>query len=90
MALFSKLGTVYNYHASILAHYDAETTCTIYSGIPMGLFPRPKIAPRVWSPTGNEWFPTYSKQDDWEKYNARSSHTANDWACSYMSLAAGK
>jgi len=44
-------------------------TLHIYSGHPMGLFPSSKEAPRV-VVTNGMMIPNYSKQDDWEKYNA--------------------
>ena len=46
-----------------------EQTLVIYSGHPMGLFPSNKNAPRV-VVTNGMMIPNYSKQDDWEKYNA--------------------
>jgi len=54
-------------------HYLSEMaddqTLAIYSGHPMGLFPSHKNAPRV-VVTNGMMIPNYSKQDDWEKYNA--------------------
>ncbi len=44
-------------------------TLHIYSGHPMGLFPSNKDAPRV-IVTNGMMIPNYSKQDDWEKFNA--------------------
>lgn len=44
-------------------------TLHMYSGHPMGLFPSSKGAPRV-VVTNGMMIPNYSKQDDWEKYNA--------------------
>ncbi|MCM4172437.1 urocanate hydratase [Arenibacter sp. TNZ] len=52
-----------------LAIMTAEQTLHIYSGHPMGLFPSSKDAPRV-VVTNGMMVPNYSKQDDWEKYNA--------------------
>ena len=46
-----------------------EQTLHMYSGHPMGLFPSSKEAPRV-VVTNGMMIPNYSKQDDWEKYNA--------------------
>ena len=46
-----------------------EQTLHMYSGHPMGLFPSSKDAPRVVISNGM-MIPNYSKQDDWEKYNA--------------------
>ncbi len=46
-----------------------EQTLHMYSGHPMGLFPSSKDAPRVVI-TNGMMIPNYSKQDDWEKYNA--------------------
>lgn len=46
-----------------------EQTLHMYSGHPMGLFPSSKQAPRV-VVTNGMMIPNYSKQDDWEKYNA--------------------
>lgn len=46
-----------------------EQTLHMYSGHPMGLFPSSKHAPRV-VVTNGMMIPNYSKQDDWEKYNA--------------------
>ena len=52
-----------------LATMSDEQTLHIYSGHPMGLFPSSKEAPRV-VVTNGMMIPNYSKQDDWEKYNA--------------------
>ncbi|PXX25956.1 urocanate hydratase [Arenibacter sp. ARW7G5Y1] len=52
-----------------LATMTNEQTLHIYSGHPMGLFPSSKEAPRV-VVTNGMMVPNYSKQDDWEKYNA--------------------
>jgi urocanate hydratase len=52
-----------------LATMTDEQTLHMYSGHPMGLFPSPKEAPRV-VVTNGMMIPNYSKQDDWEKYNA--------------------
>ena len=52
-----------------LANMTNEQTLHIYSGHPMGLFPSSKEAPRV-VVTNGMMIPNYSKQDDWEKYNA--------------------
>ena len=52
-----------------LANMTDEQTLHMYSGHPMGLFPSHKDAPRV-IVTNGMMIPNYSKQDDWEKYNA--------------------
>ena len=52
-----------------LAQMNDEQTLTMYSGHPMGLFPSHKEAPRV-VVTNGMMIPNYSKQDDWEKFNA--------------------
>ncbi len=52
-----------------LATMTNEQTLHIYSGHPMGLFPSSPEAPRV-VVTNGMMIPNYSKQDDWEKYNA--------------------
>ena len=52
-----------------LATMTDEQTLHMYSGHPMGLFPSSKDAPRV-VVTNGMMIPNYSKQDDWEKFNA--------------------
>jgi urocanate hydratase len=52
-----------------LASMTDEQTLHMYSGHPMGLFPSSKEAPRVII-TNGMMIPNYSKQDDWERYNA--------------------
>jgi len=52
-----------------LATITDEQTLVMYSGHPMGLFPSHKDAPRV-VVTNGMVIPNYSKQDDWEKFNA--------------------
>ena len=52
-----------------LAEMNNEQTLVMYSGHPMGLFPSHKDAPRV-VVTNGMMIPNYSKQDDWEKFNA--------------------
>ncbi len=52
-----------------LATMTDEQTLHMYSGHPMGLFPSSSNAPRV-VVTNGMMIPNYSKQDDWEKYNA--------------------
>jgi urocanate hydratase len=52
-----------------LAEMRDEQTLVMYSGHPMGLFPSHKDAPRV-VVTNGMMIPNYSKQDDWERYNA--------------------
>jgi len=52
-----------------LSEMTNDQTLVIYSGHSMGLFPSHKNAPRV-VVTNGMMIPNYSKQDDWEKYNA--------------------
>lgn len=52
-----------------LSQMSDKQTLHMYSGHPMGLFPSSKDAPRV-VVTNGMMIPNYSKQDDWEKYNA--------------------
>jgi urocanate hydratase len=52
-----------------LATMQSDQTLHLYSGHPMGLFPSSEEAPRV-VVTNGMMIPNYSKQDDWEKYNA--------------------
>lgn len=52
-----------------LATMTDEQTLHMYSGHPMGLFPSSKEAPRI-VVTNGMMIPNYSKQDDWERYNA--------------------
>jgi len=52
-----------------LATMTDEQTLHMYSGHPMGLFPSSKNAPRAVI-TNGMMIPNYSKQDDWERYNA--------------------
>ena len=52
-----------------LAEMTDMQTLVMYSGHPLGLFPSNKNAPRV-VVTNGMMIPNYSKQDDWEKYNA--------------------
>jgi urocanate hydratase len=52
-----------------LATMSDEQTLAMYSGHPLGLFPSHKDAPRV-VVTNGMMIPNYSKQDDWEKFNA--------------------
>ena len=52
-----------------LSEMTEEQTLVMYSGHPMGLYPSHKDAPRV-VVTNGMMIPNYSKQDDWEKYNA--------------------
>lgn len=52
-----------------LAEMNDEQTLVVYSGHPLGLFPSHKEAPRV-VVTNGMMIPNYSKQDDWEKFNA--------------------
>ena len=52
-----------------LSEMTDEQTLVMYSGHPMGLFPSHKDAPRV-VVTNGMMIPNYSKQDDWERFNA--------------------
>ncbi len=52
-----------------LSELEDDQTLIIYSGHPMGMFPSHKNAPRV-VVTNGMMIPNYSKQDDWEKFNA--------------------
>ncbi|MFA4852296.1 MAG: urocanate hydratase [Bacteroidales bacterium] len=52
-----------------LAGMTDEQTLALYSGHPMGLFPSHKNAPRV-VVTNGMMIPNYSRQDDWERFNA--------------------
>jgi urocanate hydratase len=52
-----------------LATMRDDQTLHMYSGHPMGLFPSSSNGPRV-VVTNGMMIPNYSKQDDWEKFNA--------------------
>ncbi|MDZ4205502.1 MAG: urocanate hydratase [Bacteroidales bacterium] len=52
-----------------LATMTDEQTLVMYSGHPLGLFPSHPEAPRV-VVTNGMMVPNYSKQDDWERFNA--------------------
>ena len=52
-----------------LATMTDEQTLAMYSGHPLGLFPSHREAPRV-VVTNGMVIPNYSKQDDWERFNA--------------------
>ena len=52
-----------------LSEMTEDQTLVVYSGHPMGLFPSHRNAPRV-VVTNGMMIPNYSKQDDWEKFNA--------------------
>lgn len=52
-----------------LATMTDEQTLVMYSGHPLGLFPSHPRAPRV-VVTNGMVVPNYSKQDDWERFNA--------------------
>ena len=52
-----------------LTEMTDEQTLVMYSGHPLGIFPSNKNAPRVVI-TNGMMIPNYSKQDDWEKFNA--------------------
>jgi urocanate hydratase len=52
-----------------LAEMEEDQTLVMYSGHPLGLFPSHSGAPRV-VVTNGMMIPNYSKQEDWEKFNA--------------------
>ena len=52
-----------------LATMKDDQTLHMYSGHPMGVFPSSTEAPRV-VVTNGMMIPNYSKQDDWERFNA--------------------
>ena len=52
-----------------LSEMTDQQTLVMYSGHPLGLFPSHENAPRV-VVTNGMMIPNYSKQDDWEKFNA--------------------
>jgi urocanate hydratase len=52
-----------------LATLQDDQTLHMYSGHPLGVFPSSASAPRV-VVTNGMMIPNYSRQDDWEKYNA--------------------
>lgn len=52
-----------------LSSMTDEQTLHMYSGHPMGLFPSSPDAPRV-VVTNGMMIPNYSKQEDWERFNA--------------------
>jgi len=52
-----------------LASMTNDQTLSMYSGHPLGLFPSSTDAPRVVI-TNGMMIPNYSKQDDWERFNA--------------------
>ena len=67
-----------------LATMTDEQTLVMYSGHPLGLFPSHKDAPRV-IVTNGMVIPNYSKQDDWERFNAMGvSQYGQMTAGSYM------
>ena len=67
-----------------LATMTDEQTLAMYSGLPMGLFPSHKDAPRV-VVTNGMVIPNYSSQDDWERFNAMGvSQYGQMTAGSYM------
>ncbi|MBR1776875.1 urocanate hydratase [bacterium] len=67
-----------------LATMTDEQTLVMYSGHPMGLYPSHKDAPRV-VVTNGMVIPNYSKQDDYERYNAMGvSQYGQMTAGSYM------
>ena len=52
-----------------LAEMTDEQTLVLYSGHPLGLFPSHRDAPRAVITNGMV-IPNYSKQEDWERFNA--------------------
>lgn len=52
-----------------LSEMTNEQTLHLYSGHPMGLYPSSVEAPRV-VVTNGMMIPNYSRQEDWERYNA--------------------
>ncbi len=52
-----------------LANMTDEQTLVMYSGLPLGLFPSHKDAPRV-VVTNGMVIPNYSSKDHWERFNA--------------------
>ena len=67
-----------------LATMTDEQTLVMYSGHPLGLFPSHRDAPRV-IVTNGMVIPNYSKQDDWERFNAMGvSQYGQMTAGSYM------
>ena len=52
-----------------LSEMTDEQTLSMYSGLPMGLFPSHRDAPRV-VVTNGMVIPNYSSKDDYERYNA--------------------
>ena len=52
-----------------LANMTEDQTLAMYSGLPMGLFPSHKDAPRAVITNGMV-IPNYSSQDNWERFNA--------------------
>ena len=52
-----------------LSRITNDQTLHMYSGHPMGLFPSSPEAPRV-VVTNGMMIPNYSRQDDWERFNA--------------------
>jgi len=52
-----------------LSELEDDQTLVMYSGHSMGMFPSHRNAPRV-VVTNGMMIPNYSKQDDWEKFNA--------------------
>ncbi len=52
-----------------LSEMTEEQTLSMYSGLPMGLFPSHRDAPRV-VVTNGMVIPNYSSKDDYERYNA--------------------
>ena len=66
-----------------LANMTEDQTLAMYSGLPMGLFPSHKDAPRAVITNGMV-IPNYSSQDNWERFNAMGvsqygQMTAGSW-----------
>ena len=59
----------YRLTMQLLAQMTDNQTLVMYSGHPLGLFPSHENAPRV-IVTNGMVIPNYSKQDDWERFNA--------------------
>ena len=69
-----------------LSNMEDDQTLVMNSGHPLGLFPSHENAPRVVVSNGM-MIPNYSKQDDWEKFNALGvTQFGQMTAGSYMSV----
>ena len=74
MVVCSRIGLNICLTMKYLSEMTEEQTLVMCSGHPQGLFPSHKNAPRV-VVTNGMMIPNYSKQDDWEKFNALGSHS---------------